>query len=167
MVKRLGLDIQACFPYTFIITRTRCATTSSTSYEIGDLEPGREYAFAVVAFNEVGESDPLSTVKTIIAKDQFCTYCKWYFNISTDEVIFCLPILACPLAPGSPNVVDWSERHMSLVWKLPIDDGGQPITGYHVEAKTNNDDEWYLCEVIDTNTLKVGSEHKRHSLLSN
>ena len=51
--------------------RTRCATTSSTYYEIGDLEPGREYAFAVLAANDVGESDPLQAAKTIVAKDQF------------------------------------------------------------------------------------------------
>ena len=59
-------------------------------------------------------------------------------------------ILAIPLAPGAPSVKDWSERHMALQWKEPIDDGGLPITGYHVEAKANNGEDWQLCEVIDT-----------------
>jgi len=40
-------------PFSDSIIRTRCATTTSTSYEIGDLENGREYAFAVIATNEV------------------------------------------------------------------------------------------------------------------
>ena len=57
---------------------------------------------------------------------------------------------AIPLAPGAPTVKDWSERHMALEWKEPIDDGGLPITGYHVEAKANNGEDWQLCEVIDT-----------------
>lgn len=116
---------------------TRCATTSSTTFDIGDLENGREYAFAVVAFNEVGESDPLSSSKTIIAKDQF----------------------TCPLAPGAPHISDWSERHMGLEWKEPLDDGGMPITGYHLEVKASNGDDWQLCEVIDTNQTKASVQN--------
>lgn len=112
---------------------TRCATTTSTSYEIGDLENGREYAFAVIATNEVGESDPLQAAKTVVAKDQF----------------------TIPLAPGAPHVRDWSERHMDVEWKEPIDDGGMPITGYHVEVKASNGDDWQLCEVIDTNVTRA------------
>jgi hypothetical protein len=33
--------------------RTRCGTTTSTHFEVSDLENGREYGFAVVAVNEV------------------------------------------------------------------------------------------------------------------
>ncbi len=43
---------------------------------------------------------------------------------------------AIPLAPGAPHVRDWSERHMDVEWKEPIDDGGMPITGYHVEVQS-------------------------------
>jgi hypothetical protein len=63
--------------------------------------------------------------------------------------------LAIPLAPGSPEIIDWSERHMTLKWKVPIDDGGMPITGYHVEVKANNGEDWQLCEVIDSNVTRV------------
>ena len=44
----------------------------------------------------------------------------------------------------APEVVDWSERHMRLSWNEPIDDGGAPITGYHVEAKAKTDEEWQV-----------------------
>jgi hypothetical protein len=54
--------------------RTRCGVTTSTSFEVGDLENGREYGFSVIAVNEVGESDPIQTAKTMVAKDQFSKY---------------------------------------------------------------------------------------------
>ena len=43
---------------------------------------------------------------------------------------------AIPLPPMAPEVTDWSEHHMKLSWKEPIDDGGAAVTGYHVEAKS-------------------------------
>ena len=73
-----------------------------------------------------------------------------YFAINLYQLI-----VAIPLAPGSPDIIDWSERHMSLKWKVPIDDGGMPITGYHVEVKANNGEDWQLCEVIDTNVTRA------------
>ena len=47
-----------------------------------------------------------------------------------------LPFPAIPLPPMAPEVTDWSEHHMKLSWKEPIDDGGAAVTGYHVEAKS-------------------------------
>ena len=37
-------------------------------------EEGKEYEFRVFAENEVGESDPLQTSRSIIAKNQYCEY---------------------------------------------------------------------------------------------
>ena len=34
------------------------------------------------------------------------------------------------MPPSAPDITDWSENHMDLEWKEPIDDGGAPITGY-------------------------------------
>ena len=47
-----------------------------------------------------------------------------------------------PLPPSAPEVTDWSERHIDIKWKEPIDDGGAPITGYHVDAKARGDEGW-------------------------
>ena len=69
--------------------------------------------------------------------------------------VYCL-FSAIPLPPGAPNVVDWSERHMDIEWSVPLDDGGAPITAYHIEAKSKNeDDDWQLWETIDTNRTKA------------
>ena len=62
-----------------------------------------------------------------------------------------LYILAVSLPCSAPDVVDWSERHMDISWKEPVDNGGAPITGYHVEAKARGDEAWQLWETVDTN----------------
>lgn len=36
---------------------------------------------------------------------------------------------AAPNAPGKPEAVDWSARHVDLKWTAPTKDGGSPITG--------------------------------------
>ena len=53
-----------------------------------------------------------------------------------------------PLPPGPPEVTDWSERHMRLEWKEPIDDGGAPITGYHVEARWEEEFAMLTCVIL-------------------
>jgi len=101
--------------------------TSNTDYSICDLDTGREYAFRVFAQNAVGESDPLTTSKTIFAKNQYTV----------------------SLPPSAPEVVSGNERSMAIRWNAPIDDGGAPITGYHVEARTQGTTEWQPWELLD------------------
>ena len=45
--------------------------TSNTEYRISDLENGKEYGFRVFSVNEIGESEPLSAAKTVVAKNQY------------------------------------------------------------------------------------------------
>jgi len=108
---------------------SKAGAVTGTAFEVNDLEVGREYAFAVRAVNAEGESDALPTAKTMVAKDAY----------------------TIPLPPMAPEVTDWSEHHMKLSWKEPIDDGGAAVTGYHVEAKSRGDEEWQLWDTVDTN----------------
>eukprot|EP00096_Caligus_rogercresseyi_P016211 TRINITY_DN878_c0_g1_i1.p1 TRINITY_DN878_c0_g1~~TRINITY_DN878_c0_g1_i1.p1 ORF type:complete len:1596 (-),score=294.53 TRINITY_DN878_c0_g1_i1:195-4982(-) len=108
--------------------------TKKLFMELNDLEEGHEYEFGVRALNELGESPLLTTTKSFIIKDQFTV----------------------PLSTYTPEVVDWSERHMELIWREPIDDGGAPIHGYHIETKSRDThDEWQLWETIDSNTCNA------------
>ena len=91
-------------------------TTPTCNIECKDLEPGKEYEFRVRAVNSEGESENLHSLRPIIAKDPFTV----------------------PLPPSAPDVVDWSESHMDLEWKEPIDDGGAEITNYLIEKKDKN-----------------------------
>ena len=82
-------------------------TSPTCSIDADGLEPGHQYKFRVRAVNPEGESDNLESLKPITAKDPF----------------------GPPMPPSAPDIVDWSENHMDLEWKEPIDDGGAPITG--------------------------------------
>ena len=53
------------------------AITSNTELLVNDLEEGKEYEFRVFAQNEIGESDPLSTAKAIVAKNQYSKYSNY------------------------------------------------------------------------------------------
>jgi len=108
------------------------AITSNTNLTVNDLEEGKEYEFRVFAENEIGESEPLQTARSIIAKNQY----------------------SVSLPPSQPDVTDYNERSMTLKWKAPIDDGGMKITAYNIEAKTQGGD-WQIWECLDTPSTTV------------
>ena len=107
-------------------------TTPTLDIECKDLEQGKEYEFRVRAVNSEGDGPNLKTLRSIIAKDPFTV----------------------PLPPSAPDVVDWSESHMDLEWKEPIDDGGSPITGYIIEMKVSHSSEWNQVQTIEGNRKK-------------
>lgn len=49
-------------------------TGPATKLEVDDLVPGHEYKFRVKAVNKQGESEPLETFGSIIAKDAFSKF---------------------------------------------------------------------------------------------
>ena len=55
-------------------TWVKQSITSSTELSVNDLEEGKEYGFRILTLNEIGESEPLSTNKTIVAKNQYSEY---------------------------------------------------------------------------------------------
>jgi predicted phage tail protein len=85
---------------------------SKTEADITGLEPGKQYQFRVKAVNDEGESTPLETDHSIIAKNPF--------DVAT--------------APGLPELIDWDENSVKLKWEPPMRDGGAPIQGYVIEV---------------------------------
>jgi len=125
--------------------------TSNTELLVNDLETGKEYDFRVLTVNEVGESEALQTSRPIIAKNQYTV----------------------SLPPSQPDVTDWNERAMSIRWNEPIDDGGMPITGYTVEARTTGG-QWQIWETLDTpetvatmQKLQKGQEYQFRVIATN
>lgn len=96
--------------------------------ELNNLEPGHEYKFRVMAVNTEGESEPLDSEQSVIAKNPF------------DE----------PGKPGTPEAVDWDRDHVDLVWKSPLKDGGAPVTGYLIEKREKGSDRWIKAAEIPT-----------------
>nr|XP_029716085.1 twitchin isoform X7 [Aedes albopictus] len=106
-----------------------------TEFPVEGLIPGHRYKFRVKAVNAEGESDPLESAGTYLAKDSF----------------------SVPDTPSAPTVVDWSENHAVLKWPEP-DDGGSPITGYIIEKKDKYSPIWEkACETTSPSpTATVG-----------
>lgn len=102
-------------------------TTREPEAEITGLIPGHEYKFRVKAVNAEGDSEPLETETTTVAKNPF------------NE----------PEKPSKPKVVDWDRHHVDLKWEAPSDDGGAPITGYIIEKKEKNSKNWSKAVVVD------------------
>ena len=63
--------------------------------------------------NAEGESEPLESDKSILAKNPY------------DE----------PDKPGKPKIKNWDRNYVDLKWDAPATDGGSPITGYIIENK--------------------------------
>lgn len=99
--------------------------TKGTGMDVAGLVPGKEYKFRVSAVNKEGESEPLETLKPIVAKNPF------------DE----------PGKVDKPEVTDWDKDHVDLKWNPPKEDGGAPITGYIIEKKDKFGDWEKVLEV--------------------
>lgn len=105
-------------------------------FHVPNLTPGSEYKFRVTAVNDEGESEPLTTDKSIIAKNPF------------DE----------PGKPGTPEVVDFDNQSATIKWEKPKDDGGAEIAKYIVEKRKKGKPDWEKALEVpgDENTAKIG-----------
>ncbi|KAF4532834.1 hypothetical protein B566_EDAN018931 [Ephemera danica] len=81
---------------------------------------GTKYEFRVMAENMQGRSDPLTTDKPVIAKNQFDV----------------------PGRPGRPEATDSDKDHIKIKWSPPISNGGSPILGYDVERRERMTGRW-------------------------
>lgn len=100
---------------------------NDTEFDVKGLQEGHEYQFRVKAINEEGESEPLETDGSILAKNPYDAASK----------------------PGTPKIDDYNEHMVKLKWEPPKDDGGAPITGYIIEKKDKFSPIW--DEVLTTN----------------
>lgn len=107
-----------------------CGKSDVPEFEVDGLIPGHEYKFRVKAVNKEGESEPLETFGTIVAKDPFTT----------------------PAKPGAPEPTDWTANRVDLAWPEPASDGGSPITGYIIEKKDKYSPMWEKALETDSST---------------
>ncbi|XP_038155812.1 titin-like [Cyprinodon tularosa] len=84
------------------------------------LHEGCEYEFRVFAENAAGLSDPSSPSPLALAEDPKFP----------------------PSPPAKPTIVDSSKSSITLSWNKPLFDGGAPITGYKVEFRKPEEEEW-------------------------
>lgn len=101
-----------------------------THINVQGLTEMSEYEFRVMAVNHSGQSEPLYTSESFIA--------KFSFNV--------------PDAPGEPELVESGSNFVNLTWTRPESDGGDSITGYWIEKKEKGYDKW-----IRTNTNQIQS----------
>lgn len=104
------------------------ADPDETEFDVKGLQEGHEYQFRVKAINDEGESEPLETDGTIIAKNPYEV---------TDK-------------PGTPEIIDWGPNHAELKWEAPKKTNGAPVTGYIIEKKEKFSPHWE--EVVVTNS---------------
>lgn len=86
---------------------TKCGVSNTPEFDVKGLIPGKEYKFRVVACNAEGDSDPLETDHSIIAKDPF----------------------SAPDPPEGLVIDDYDNQMCKLSW-IPGKDNSAPITGY-------------------------------------
>lgn len=67
--------------------------TTGPEMKVEGLTPGHEYKFRVKALNKEGESEPLETFSSIVAKDPFS---KWniFYNSAKVNNILCLLVIS-------------------------------------------------------------------------
>ncbi len=89
------------------------------------LTENAEYEFRVLAVNQNGVSEPLSTSQSFLIKLPF----------------------GVPDAPGEPEVNEIGNNFVTLNWTKPASDGGGFIRGYWVEKRETGTDRWIKCNL--------------------
>lgn len=112
IVEKRDIKSGTWIPVSNFITNTTCT--------VPKLQDGHEYEFRVIAQNAFGLSDPLTTDRSILAKDPFNR----------------------PGKPGKPQIIDTDNDHIDLEWNPPIENGGSPISHYDIERKDLKSGRW-------------------------
>lgn len=109
--------------------------SNEPEFEVTGLTPGQEYKFRVTAVNDEGDSEPLVTELSVVAKNPY------------DE----------PDKPGTPEIEDYDNESVTLKWEKPKSDGGAPITKYIIQKKDKFKPDWENAAEVpgDQTTGKV------------
>uniref|UniRef100_A0AAR2JTQ9 Titin n=1 Tax=Pygocentrus nattereri TaxID=42514 RepID=A0AAR2JTQ9_PYGNA len=94
-----------------------------------NLREGCEYEYRVYAENAAGLSAPSVPCPLTKAEDP----------------------LFLPSPPAKPKIIDSTKTTITLAWNKPLFDGGSPVTGYSVEYRKTNDEDW----IVGTKSLKM------------
>jgi hypothetical protein len=89
------------------------------------LNENSEYEFRVLAVNQNGASEPLTTSQSFVIKLPF----------------------GAPDAPGEPEVNEIGNNFVTLNWTKPASDNGGPIRGYWVEKREKGSERWIRCNI--------------------
>ena len=89
------------------------------------LNENTEYEFRVLAVNQNGASEPLSTTQSFVIKLPF----------------------GVPDAPGEPEVNEIGNNFVTITWAKPASDGGGLIKGYWVEKREKDTERWIKCNL--------------------
>ncbi|KAL0977975.1 hypothetical protein UPYG_G00164200 [Umbra pygmaea] len=86
-----------------------------------------------------------------------CEGCEYEYRVYAENAAgLSLPSVPCkltkaedpqffPFPPAKPKVIDSTKTSVTLSWNKPLFDGGATVTGYRVEYKTTEDDDWTVA----------------------
>jgi len=117
------------------MTYSLVGTTMTTDFKVSRLVEGNQYVFQVSAENAVGVGEPAELSQGITAKSPYVP----------------------PSAPDAPKVSNLARDSLTLTWHAPMEDGGTPVTGYHIERRSTTAKRWVFINraPITETSLKV------------
>uniref|UniRef100_A0A3B4AB85 Titin n=1 Tax=Periophthalmus magnuspinnatus TaxID=409849 RepID=A0A3B4AB85_9GOBI len=95
------------------------AQLARTAYKVTKLKTGAEYQFRIIAENRYGKGAPLDS-KSIVVQYPYKP----------------------PGPPGTPYIKSATKEMMIVEWNEPVNDGGSPVIGYHLESKERSSILW-------------------------
>ncbi|XP_014665457.1 PREDICTED: twitchin-like isoform X3 [Priapulus caudatus] len=107
---------------------------SDTKFTVKNLEEGKKYKFRVSAENVYGTSEPVES-KFIQHKNAY----------------------DAPGAPSQPAITEYHAYSISLDWKKPDSDGGNPIAGYMIERRNKGGNVWTKCNMTPVPTTNFAA----------
>uniref|UniRef100_A0A3B3Q955 Titin n=1 Tax=Paramormyrops kingsleyae TaxID=1676925 RepID=A0A3B3Q955_9TELE len=100
------------------------------TFQTTKLHKGCQYEFRVYAENAAGLSLPSDPSPLTNAEDPQCV----------------------PSPPSKPKVIDSTKNSITIIWNKPLMDGGSPVTGYNVEYKKTEEEDWIVAAENTKNT---------------